>query len=265
MSSKNIYLILVFFFLLIGKELYAQDQMGFYAIPMVSKLEGAPTDGILKKEASFSYGFGVEYIKYFDQKYRSRLIGGRLVNDIKSRHGLRFGLHYNATNQDWTARYDQGGEEIVKNGRKRLRYFKLPVTYQYIVPFNHKIRFKLFTGPQLSYLFMAEGGLVAFEDRGDTDFFDLPAIDDRSKYYNTFGLDWVFAGGIYFKVTRWWNATFLARLEYSLTELEKQAQDEYGNDIYTPGSDPNTRNLMLGLMIGAEYTFHRAEHSRTKF
>ncbi len=179
MRSKIPFLTLLFFFLLTGKETFAQDQMGVYLIPMVSQLQNAPTEGILQQEASFSYGVGVEYIKYFDQKYRSRLIGGRLVNDIKSRHGLRFGLHYSAVNQNWTAKYDQGGNEIVKNGSKRLRYFKVPITYQYIIPFNHKIRFKVFTGPQLSYLFKAEGGLVAFEDYGANDFFDLPAIDEQ--------------------------------------------------------------------------------------
>jgi len=270
---KLLLLFSVIFGLSISSRLMAQNQIGGYIYPILAYTTNTPTDDYYKSRLGLSYGLGAEYIYFFDKKYSNRLIGGRLANEVRARHALRFGLHYQAINLTWKGNYiDPNGKDVEHHGSKRLRLIKLPVTWQYTIPFNYRVKMKFFTGPQFGYLVWAQGGLVHYN--AQTGYFDLPRYSnkERGKYFNKVTVDWIAALGIYLHVTRWWNAVALVRGEYSITNVEKKAEFTVENSsperkggIYRDDYKPKTHSLNLGFMVGAEYRFHKAAHSRTKF
>lgn len=258
--------------LTVSSKLMAQNQIGAYVYPIMAYTSNTPTSDYYKPSVGLSYGLGAEYIYFFDKKYSNRLIGGRLANEVRARHALRFGLHYQALNLTWNGVFNNGKGDEEHHGSKRLRLIKLPVTWQYTIPFNYRIKMKFFTGPQLGYLVYAQGGLVHYNEQ--TGYFDLPRYknSERGKYFNKVTLDWVAALGIYIHVTKWWNAVALVRGEYSITNVEKKATYTIDNSnppkeagIYKDDFKPKTHSINLGFMVGAEYRFHKAAHSRTKF
>lgn len=267
MLKKFTVLIAIAAFLTINKnELKAQNQLGAYVYPVFTSIQHSTDNNqYYTPTPSISGGIGFDYIHFFDNKHRSRLIGGRFANDVRSRWGIRGGIHFVGLNSSWKAEGINNGPDKPNTweGKKRLRYIKLPVAAQYIIPFTPKFKSKYLFGLQPGVLVSADGGLVMYDSKSG--YFDLP--EHKDEYYNRFSFDAFVGVGVYYQVTRWWNVSVIGKLDYGLlavedlpSEIQKpNAPEGKTAPLYGVGEDRDGgHNLSLSLLIGVEYSFHRA-------
>ncbi len=239
-----------------------QNEVGAYFFPQatsIKNLQQPDNTEIYDTKSTYSGGFGVNYIHFFNDQYDWR----NMLHKI----GLRTDLIYSAHNQkfqsEWTA---FNGDELRKHeGKKRLDYIKLAVNLEYARPFSRHFSYIFYGGPQLSFLVKSDGGIVAWRDReGGHHLYLLPRADN--KYYKRFTLDFVFGLGFDFELTRNLNFSSSARFDFGLTTMDNV--DAVVNDFEqfnTSLGRKGSRNASVAILLGVEYTLHKAEHAKARY
>ena len=125
----------------------------------------------------------------------------------------------------------------------------------------------------------ADGGIVHWERRADGSvYYDLPFAD--IAYFKRFTLDAVAGIDFEYKVqkgrigkfelARWVHWVVGLRGDWSATTVEHKDKEinnypMYGRVLGFDGERTNSRNVTLGLIIGATYHFHVADYAKTRF
>lgn len=280
-------LLLSVVFLGVLTKFFAQNQIGIYVAPqmtsLINKANRQSQDPIYELENTYTYGGGVTFMHDFKKTRYGKITGGQTSSSLDHKLGIKVGLFYSAQDQKFTSRYIdvEDGQPLVKTheGRKRLDYLKLPINLRFTIPLTDKFNLALYGGPQVSYLLKADGGIVHWDHlENGTDYFDLP-FSDRS-YYKSFTLDGVAGVDLEYKLqrgrigrfdlARWVHLVFGIRGDWSATTVEHKDKVVNNYPVYGglrgfSGERSNSRNVSLGLLIGATYSFHKADYAKTRF
>ena len=240
-----------------------QNEVGAYFFPQATSIKNIHSPDnteIYDTKTTFSGGFGVNYIHFFNDKY-----------DYKNLHhkiGVRTDLMYSAHNQKFKSVWKPypNSEDYEVNGKKRLDYLKLAINLEYFHPWTRRLSYMFYGGPQVSYLLKSDGGIVTWRDRDDNDYlyFDLPHADN--DYFKKFTLDLVFGAGFDYELNKFVNFSCSARLDFNLTVMDNpdvvvNEYPHYHSSLDRRGS----RNASLALLLGLEYTLHYAHHAKTRY
>lgn len=234
-------------------------------------------DPIYKHTLTYSGGGGIYYTHFLAKRKGNKFHGGRMLSMTRNRWAIRTGLMFSSHNQKFKSKYKVNNEPLEHKGKKRLRILKAGAYIEHSYPFFHskKFNFIWFFGPQVAYMFQQKGGIVTWRHHGDTDYYDLPP--DNKEYFKTFSLELAGAIGLEYHITRWTNLTFTAYADWSATTIENNDLETIHNNdpAWAPqeksgvydrfDSRRNSRLSTHAILIGAEFTFHRAEHARAKF
>lgn len=258
-----------------------QNKVGGYIMASNTAIHNSANrqgDPIYKHKLTYSGGAGAYYTHFLSKKHggKNKFHGGRMMSMTRNRWAIRAGVMYSSHNQKFKSDYKVQGEVKHHEGKKRLRILKAGAYIEHSYPLFHskKLNFIWFFGPQVAYMYSQKGGIVTWRHHEDTDYYDLPP--DSKEYFKTFSLEFAGALGLEYHLTRWTNLTLTAYADWSATTIENNDTDVWNDDpnwsdkevagVYDRfESRKDSRLSTHALLIGAEFTFHRAEHARAKF
>ena len=270
-------------FISLATSAFSQNEIGIYVMPQITSLHNKANrqgdDPIYQPEVTYAYGGGVTFMHDFKKTRYGKITGGNTSASLDHKLGLKVGLFYSANDQKFTSRYRYNLDStITHSGRKRFDYLKLPVNLRFTIPLNDRFNLALYGGPQVSWLFKAEGGIVHWVHYDTFDYYDLPFSD--ISYFKRFTLDAVAGIDLEYKVkkgrignfvlAKWVHFVFGIRADWSATTVEHKDRiinnyPSYGQVNGFSGERSNSRNSTLGFILGATYHFHKPDYAKTRF